>query len=315
MTRSLLVGSPLVAGAVASSRCSAFPLTDYLQASSSRYVAIYFIAIVGLNILTGYTGQISLGHGAFMAIGGYTTAILAVDHGVGELWTIPLAGLVAGAAGFLFGIPALAPLGPLPRARHVRDRRRRAVAREGVLGHFTGGVDGKTLPLHTGRLPLLRRAGRCAGSLLVVAWLVLRGRSRAGLPGGPRQRGRGGVLRGEPRRPTRRSRSGSRRRSPASPGRCSRSRSRSSTRTRTRSRSRSSSSSARSSAGSARCGGSSFGAALIEFLPIYAQNVSKKAPDVIFGLLLIAIMLIMPTGVVGLARRLIALSNRVTTRP
>ena len=40
-------------------------------------VAIYFIAILGLNILTGYTGQISIGHGAFMAIGGYTTAILS----------------------------------------------------------------------------------------------------------------------------------------------------------------------------------------------------------------------------------------------
>ena len=42
-----------------------------------------------------------------MAIGGYTTAILSVDHGVRDLWTIPIAGLVAGAAGLLVGIPAL----------------------------------------------------------------------------------------------------------------------------------------------------------------------------------------------------------------
>jgi branched-chain amino acid transport system permease protein len=69
-------------------------------------LGVYFIAILGLNIVTGYTGQISLGHGAFMAVGGYTTAIL-VDHGLRDLWTIPLAGLIAGLAGALVGIPAL----------------------------------------------------------------------------------------------------------------------------------------------------------------------------------------------------------------
>ena len=63
------------------------------------YVGIYFISVLGLNILTGYTGQISLGHGAFMAIGGYTTAILIADHGVKDVWTLPLAGLVAGLSG------------------------------------------------------------------------------------------------------------------------------------------------------------------------------------------------------------------------
>lgn len=71
------------------------------------YVAIYVCAILGLNVLTGYTGQISLGHGAFMAVGGYTTAILMADHGVKDVATIPIAAVVAGAAGFLFGIPAL----------------------------------------------------------------------------------------------------------------------------------------------------------------------------------------------------------------
>ncbi len=77
------------------------------RAQQLAYVAIYLIAIIGLNILTGYTGQISLGHGAFMAVGGYTTAILMADHGVKDIWTIPLAALVAGTAGYLFGIPAL----------------------------------------------------------------------------------------------------------------------------------------------------------------------------------------------------------------
>ena len=70
-------------------------------------MGVFFIAILGLNIVTGYTGQISLGHSAFMAVGGYTTAILVADHGVRDLWTIPIAGLVGGLAGLLVGLPAL----------------------------------------------------------------------------------------------------------------------------------------------------------------------------------------------------------------
>jgi branched-chain amino acid transport system permease protein len=68
---------------------------------------VFFIAIVGLNLLTGYTGQISLGHGALMAIGGYTTAALVVHEHWRDVWTIPLAGIAAGVVGFLIGLPAL----------------------------------------------------------------------------------------------------------------------------------------------------------------------------------------------------------------
>jgi branched-chain amino acid transport system permease protein len=82
------------------------------RASELARVGIFFTAILGLNVLTGYTGQISLGHGAFMAVGGYTTAILISDHGVKDVYTIALAGLVAGVAGFLFGLPALRLSGP-----------------------------------------------------------------------------------------------------------------------------------------------------------------------------------------------------------
>jgi branched-chain amino acid transport system permease protein len=83
------------------------PRWDAIGDINGARMGVYFIAILGLNIVTGYTGQISLGHGAFMAIGAYTTAILVVDHGVRDLWTIPIAGLVAGLAGFLVGLPAL----------------------------------------------------------------------------------------------------------------------------------------------------------------------------------------------------------------
>jgi branched-chain amino acid transport system permease protein len=70
-------------------------------------VLIYAIALLGLNILTGFNGQISLGHGAFYAIGAYVTAILMDRFGVPYWACVPLAGAVCLLAGFLFGLPAL----------------------------------------------------------------------------------------------------------------------------------------------------------------------------------------------------------------
>ena len=68
---------------------------------------IYAIALLGLNLLTGYNGQISLGHGAFFAIGGYTTAIMMHRWGVPFYFTLAPAGLISFAVGVLFGLPAL----------------------------------------------------------------------------------------------------------------------------------------------------------------------------------------------------------------
>ena len=65
------------------------------------------IAVLGLNLLVGYSGQISLGHGAFFALGAYASAIAILDLGVPYLLTLPLAGFVCALAGFLIGIPAL----------------------------------------------------------------------------------------------------------------------------------------------------------------------------------------------------------------
>jgi len=70
-------------------------------------VAVYAIALLGLNMLTGYNGQISLGHGAFYALGAYTTAILIDQWSVPYPLTIVVAGILCLVAGFLFGIPAL----------------------------------------------------------------------------------------------------------------------------------------------------------------------------------------------------------------
>ena len=65
------------------------------------------IAILGLNIVTGYSGQISVGHSAFFGIGAYTTMILVADHGWPFLATLPVAGALGFAVGFVLGIPAL----------------------------------------------------------------------------------------------------------------------------------------------------------------------------------------------------------------
>jgi branched-chain amino acid transport system permease protein len=80
---------------------SGFRLFQFTQ------VFIYAIALLGLNILTGYNGQISLGHGAFWAIGAYTSAIMIDRWDIGYGWTIPTAGVLCLVVGFLFGLPAL----------------------------------------------------------------------------------------------------------------------------------------------------------------------------------------------------------------
>jgi branched-chain amino acid transport system permease protein len=71
------------------------------------YIGITVIAVHGLNILTGLCGQISMGHAAFMAVGGYTSAILCAKLGFSFWAALPCAALMAGVAGLLFGLPSL----------------------------------------------------------------------------------------------------------------------------------------------------------------------------------------------------------------
>jgi branched-chain amino acid transport system permease protein len=98
--------SALIALALAVALALPFAASGY-QTFQLSQVIIYSIALLGLNILTGVNGQISLGHGAFFAIGGYVAAILIVKFGAPYILAIPIAGLVCFAAGFLFGLPAL----------------------------------------------------------------------------------------------------------------------------------------------------------------------------------------------------------------
>jgi branched-chain amino acid transport system permease protein len=186
--RSLLLFTAL---AVAAFTLPAF-VSDF-HALEFGYVGIYLVALTGLNVLTGYTGQISLGHGAFMAIGGYTTAILMTDHGVRDIATIPLAILVAGAAGVLFGLPA-ARLSGLYLALATFAIAAAMPAAITKFDGFTGGNSGVGLfgtpeltatpdPLHLLGFELnfdnwlyyLSWAVALIG--YVTAWLILRGRT------------------------------------------------------------------------------------------------------------------------------------------
>ncbi|WP_439574394.1 branched-chain amino acid ABC transporter permease [Phreatobacter sp.] len=68
---------------------------------------VYAIAVLGLNLLTGFNGQISLGHGAFFAVGAYTAAILIDQYSVNYWLALPIAALFCFVVGYLFGLPAL----------------------------------------------------------------------------------------------------------------------------------------------------------------------------------------------------------------
>ncbi len=73
----------------------------------TNLIGITLIGALGLNLLTGFAGQISLGHGAFVGVGAYTAAILANRFGLPFFITIPLGGLMAALIGMIFGIPSL----------------------------------------------------------------------------------------------------------------------------------------------------------------------------------------------------------------
>ena len=141
MLTRLAWGALLVFAASAPFWMSGYHLYQFAQ------VMIYAIALLGLNLLTGFNGQLSLGHGAFFAIGGYGTAILIVKLGLPYYAAIPLASLICFGAGFLFGFPALR-LGGLYLALATFAL---AVAAPQVLAFkgfdaYTGGSQGVQVP-------------------------------------------------------------------------------------------------------------------------------------------------------------------------
>jgi branched-chain amino acid transport system permease protein len=283
------------------------------------YVGIFFVALIGLNVLTGHSGQISLGHGAWMAVGAYTTAIVASHAGVHELWTIPIAGVVAGVAGFLFGFPALRLEGVYLALATFAV----AIALPSLAKRFpelTGGGTGISLdqPKAPFGLPLspthwlYALTWSIAVVLFAGSWLLLRGRfgrtlravrdsevaaASIGIDAAAHKRlafgisaFQGGVagalmaiaiayVNPDTFPPTL---------------------------------------SILLLTGAVVGGlgsvvGPLVGALFVEFVPLWAQDVSKDAPSVVYGLILVLVMLVAPAGVVDLARRIgTFVANRLT---
>ena len=109
-------------------------------------ILVYALAVLGLVLLTGFNGQISLGHGAFFAVGAYTAAILVERAGLPGLTTLPAVALVSFLAGYLFGLPALRLAGPyLALATFALAIAVPQMLKYRHLKPLTGGVEGIVL--------------------------------------------------------------------------------------------------------------------------------------------------------------------------
>ena len=271
-------------------------------------VVVYAIAILGLAILTGFNGQISLGHGAFYAIGAYVTAILMYEYDVPYWATLPVSAVVCAAVGFLIGLPALR-LGGLYLALTTFAL---AVAVPQLLKHnalerWTGGVQGLVIdkpdpPFGLDLSPdqWLYLFTLFVGALLfLLAWNIVRGRI-----GRAMMAIRDHALAAEAmgidiallktrtfalsahvhrrRRLARRHRGAVRRARQLRHLRLDLLLRR-----------------AWWSAASSSIGGAIFGGLFIEFVPNLAEKVSKAAPGAVYGVILIAVMFLMPGGAAG----------------
>ena len=148
-------------------------------------VLVYAIALLGLNILTGYNGQISLGHGAFYALGAYCAAILMDKMGAPYWVTIPAAGAVCLVAGFLFGLPALRLEGLyLALATFALGVATPQLLKYHHLEKWTGGVQGIVIPKPEAPFGLPINADQwlyfftlaVTLGMFLLAWNLLRGR-------------------------------------------------------------------------------------------------------------------------------------------
>jgi branched-chain amino acid transport system permease protein len=137
-------------------------------------VLVYAIALLGLNMLTGYNGQISLGHGAFYAIGAYVAAVLMDKFGIPYWLTVPVAGAVCLLAGFLFGLPALRLEGLyLALATFALGVAMPQILKARGLEHWTGGAMGIVIAKPDAPAALRRLTQDQWLYLFVLAWLVL----------------------------------------------------------------------------------------------------------------------------------------------
>ncbi len=134
----------LVAAAIVIALAALVPLfASEFRTFQFTLALIYAIAVLGLNILTGYNGQFSLGHGAFYAIGAYTAAIMMEQFGIHYVWTLPVAGVLCFVSGFLFGLPALRLEGLyLALATFALSVATPQLLKYDAISEWTGGVQG-----------------------------------------------------------------------------------------------------------------------------------------------------------------------------
>jgi branched-chain amino acid transport system permease protein len=271
-------------------------------------VVVYAIAILGLAILTGFNGQISLGHGAFYAIGAYVTAVLMYQYEVPYWATLPVSALVCAVVGFLIGLPALR-LGGLYLALTTFAL---AVAvpqilKINALENLTGGVQGLVIDKPDPPFDLPMSADQwlylfslaVGGVLFLLAWNIVRGRT-----GRAMMAVRDHALAAEAMGIAL-------------------------FKTRTFALSAMYTGIAGSLGaiviqfvapdsfsifvsiyffvgllvgGVASIGGAILGGAFIEFIPNIAESISKAAPGAIYGIILIAVMFLMPGGAAGFIR-------------
>ncbi len=276
--------------------------------------AVYAVAIMGLVVVTGTTGQVSLGHGAFYAVGAYATAILMTNFGWPFWATLPVAGIACAALGFAVGLPALRLSGSyLALVTFALAVAVPQMLRAKALEQLTGGVQGivVTAPDVPFGLPLSQDQYLYLVTLAVAVLMfafahnILRGRTWRAMV----------ALRDQPL--------------------AAEAAGIDIARIKTRAFAISALFTGIAGAlaaiivqfvapdsfqpqlsialfvglvvgGAGSLAGAVIGAAFVEFAPLLAEQVNKNAPGVFYGALLVAILFVMPGGVAGGFRRLIA---------
>ncbi|HMN13715.1 MAG TPA: branched-chain amino acid ABC transporter permease [Bellilinea sp.] len=119
-----------------------FLVSDYAVSQLNQYLFLV-LAVLGLNVLSGFSGQISLGHGAFLAIGAYVAALCINDLGIHHFLTIPISAVVCFFAGLAIGFPALRLSGHyLALATFALSLAMPQVLKHKSIQSWTGGVQG-----------------------------------------------------------------------------------------------------------------------------------------------------------------------------
>jgi branched-chain amino acid transport system permease protein len=178
--RRLVAAGLIVVACVAPFVLSAFHVFQMTQ------LLVYAVALVGLNLLTGVNGQVSLGHGAFYAIGAYAAALLMSRAGLPYWAAIPGAGAVCFAVGLLIGLPALRLEGIyLALATFALAVATPQILKLDALASWTGGVQGLIVDKPDSPIDPLLDADRwlyfvtlaVAIAAFLAAWNLVRGRT------------------------------------------------------------------------------------------------------------------------------------------